>query len=477
VLDKVIPAIESWADTFSEEGLLGVLRRLWEWLRENGPKIGEWALDLAGSLVGWIQENAGDAIDRLGEWLSALGTWITDTAYPYLVDKVPVWADALWEWIKTDGLDAIEKLGEWLASIGGWITDTAYPYLQEKVPVWADALWEWVKTDGLDAIEKLGEWLASVGGWFVNDALPYLTGKAADWAGALWGWVQTDGLDAIEKLGEWLAALGTWFVDDAYPQLKEDATELVGALADWVATDATDTIKALGNWLSSVGTWFSEDAGPILSQKASSLVDAIWDWVTSTDFDDETSSKAGEAVEKFGTALVEELGTGLVDYALGMYNAVVDAFAGAFTTAGKRLASDLVSGLTGGDDGIIGLLAEWARKFTLQGGLESLFDWLFGGGDAPDSPPIPTPTAPSTGGGGGGFLRLAKGGIVTRPTFAMIGEGGESEAVIPLSRLGKMGGDTYNVTVNGAVDPVSTARQIRQILEQDQRRLGRLSVV
>jgi len=432
VLDKVIPAIESWADTFSEEGLLGVLRRLWEWLRENGPKIGEWALDLAGSLVGWIQENAGDAIDRLGEWLSALGTWITDTAYPYL---------------------------------------------QEKVPVWADALWEWVKTDGLDAIEKLGEWLASVGGWFVNDALPYLTGKAADWAGALWGWVQTDGLDAIEKLGEWLAALGTWFVDDAYPQLKEDATELVGALADWVATDATDTIKALGNWLSSVGTWFSEDAGPILSQKASSLVDAIWDWVTSTDFDDETSSKAGEAVEKFGTALVEELGTGLVDYALGMYNAVVDAFAGAFTTAGKRLASDLVSGLTGGDDGIIGLLAEWARKFTLQGGLESLFDWLFGGGDAPDSPPIPTPTAPSTGGGGGGFLRLAKGGIVTRPTFAMIGEGGESEAVIPLSRLGKMGGDTYNVTVNGAVDPVSTARQIRQILEQDQRRLGRLSVV
>jgi len=33
---------------------------------------------------------------------------------------------------------------------------------------------------------------------------------------------------------------------------------------------------------------------------------------------------------------------------------------------------------------------------------------------------------------------LAEGGIVTRPTLAMIGEGGESEAVIPLSKLGKM---------------------------------------
>lgn len=30
---------------------------------------------------------------------------------------------------------------------------------------------------------------------------------------------------------------------------------------------------------------------------------------------------------------------------------------------------------------------------------------------------------------------LAEGGIVTQPTFAMIGEGGEPEAVIPLSKL------------------------------------------
>jgi SLT domain-containing protein len=50
--------------------------------------------------------------------------------------------------------------------------------------------------------------------------------------------------------------------------------------------------------------------------------------------------------------------------------------------------------------------------------------------------------------GGGGFLAsvgnrvlgLADGGVVTRPTLAMIGEGGESEAVIPLSKMGGMGG-------------------------------------
>jgi len=42
---------------------------------------------------------------------------------------------------------------------------------------------------------------------------------------------------------------------------------------------------------------------------------------------------------------------------------------------------------------------------------------------------------------------LATGGIVTKPTLAMIGEGGESEAVIPLSKLSSFGGKA-NVVVN-----------------------------
>ena len=34
-----------------------------------------------------------------------------------------------------------------------------------------------------------------------------------------------------------------------------------------------------------------------------------------------------------------------------------------------------------------------------------------------------------------GFTPMAEGGIVSKPTFAMVGEGGESEAVMPLSKL------------------------------------------
>lgn len=55
----------------------------------------------------------------------------------------------------------------------------------------------------------------------------------------------------------------------------------------------------------------------------------------------------------------------------------------------------------------------------------------------------------------GGFMpnipMLAEGGIVTSPTLAMIGEGGQSEAVIPLDRLGEFGGGGQNVVVTGRI--------------------------
>jgi hypothetical protein len=57
---------------------------------------------------------------------------------------------------------------------------------------------------------------------------------------------------------------------------------------------------------------------------------------------------------------------------------------------------------------------------------------------------------------------LAKGGIVTSPTLAMIGEAGP-EAVVPLNKAGGMG-NTINLTVNGAIDPEGTARAIINIL-------------
>jgi hypothetical protein len=65
---------------------------------------------------------------------------------------------------------------------------------------------------------------------------------------------------------------------------------------------------------------------------------------------------------------------------------------------------------------------------------------------------------------------LAEGGIVTQATLAMIGEGNEPEAIIPLSKLASMGfggggGTTITVNVNGG-DPNSIVRALQQYVRQ-----------
>jgi tape measure domain-containing protein len=74
----------------------------------------------------------------------------------------------------------------------------------------------------------------------------------------------------------------------------------------------------------------------------------------------------------------------------------------------------------------------------------------------------------NTGTGIGGGARkgqipmMADGGIVTSPTLAVVGEAGP-EAVVPLSRLGGMGGVTFKITGSRA-DASAIAAEVRKVL-------------
>lgn len=72
---------------------------------------------------------------------------------------------------------------------------------------------------------------------------------------------------------------------------------------------------------------------------------------------------------------------------------------------------------------------------------------------------------------------LAEGGIVTSPTLAMIGEGGEPEAVIPLSQLDRYGGGGgINITINSTVADERLGDVIVNALRQYNRRSGPINV-
>jgi hypothetical protein len=67
---------------------------------------------------------------------------------------------------------------------------------------------------------------------------------------------------------------------------------------------------------------------------------------------------------------------------------------------------------------------------------------------------------------------FANGGIVTGPTMGLVGEAGP-EAIIPLDRLGKMGGATYNINVTAGVgDPAAIGQQIVTYIKKFERSGG-----
>jgi phage-related protein len=77
----------------------------------------------------------------------------------------------------------------------------------------------------------------------------------------------------------------------------------------------------------------------------------------------------------------------------------------------------------------------------------------------------------------GGITPFAAGGIVTGPTLGLIGEAGP-EAVIPLSKGGKIGGTTINLTVNAGMGTqgAEVGRQIVDALKAYERRNGSVYV-
>jgi hypothetical protein len=70
-------------------------------------------------------------------------------------------------------------------------------------------------------------------------------------------------------------------------------------------------------------------------------------------------------------------------------------------------------------------------------------------------------------------FKLAEGGVVRRPSIAMIGEKGP-EAVVPLNKMGGMGGATYNITVNAGIGTSGpeVGRQIVEAIKKFERSSG-----
>ena len=67
----------------------------------------------------------------------------------------------------------------------------------------------------------------------------------------------------------------------------------------------------------------------------------------------------------------------------------------------------------------------------------------------------------------GGMVGLAEGGIVTEPTTALIGEGGEPEAVTPLSKIGNFVSDVMGRGEQKTMSPIDIGPLVTQMTQMN----------
>jgi hypothetical protein len=209
-------------------------------------------------------------------------------------------------------------------------------------------------------------------------------------------------------LGKLLAKILDWIVTEAIPKIGKQAIKLAGALLGWLAELLPEALKGLGSFLLELG-----------KKLPGMFVDLV----------------------KTFASLGLQLGGALID-------AIVAAVSGLLDAAGdvaKKFVNGIIDFINKQFIDRINDLLEF--KISAFGVSINI--------NPPDIPHIP---------------KLAQGGIVTSPTFALIGEAGP-EAVIPLDRPDLLNqGQNVTVNVYGSVttenDLVET---IRRGLVQSQR--------
>jgi phage-related protein len=284
--------------------------------------------------------------------------------------------------------------------------------------------------------------------------------------------------------------VGSFVLDAITPLVSGFVNKVIPAIqnvANEIGPKLTPVFKVLGDYFTTVlipafttlYNFIKDYIVPILNVTLVPIIKAVFDafnTIATALKDNETNLKPlADAFKVLATFLRDVIAPILGSFVSGAISGIGDVISGLINIAGA-VTKAVSTGFTAVKNFFIDVkdfLASSARTIfdPLYNGMKAVLNGIIGIWNrldfaiditVPDWVPIV---------GGRGFKvadifpdipMLAKGGIVTSPTLAMIGEAGP-EAVVPLNQSGGFG-NTYNITVNGAVDSEGTARQIVNLL-------------
>jgi hypothetical protein len=319
-----------------------------------------------------------------------------------------------------------EGIGALLLPVLGKLSD----FLTTKVIPAFDDFQKAVEKDGF--AQTLKTYITKGFDWLVNDGIPLMAKKLVEFNVAFAEYMAPRWKPLAKGLGKLLARYANWMTDTAYPFLAREIPKAMKAFTDWFDKNSETIVNGVAMMLAALGVWVATEGAPAAAQLGAALFVAMFKFNWSM-----TKTVIKEFVRVLGDikdALVQkglELGSSL----------------------GTGIANGVIAGLNKAIDAINSLIEKAAGASAALGPAGFIVGKLIG--DKAKIPHIPA---------------LAKGGIVTSPKLALIGEAGP-EAVVPLSGPNSAGMGGVNITIQtGVGDPVAIGKEVKRVMDAYGRR-------
>ena len=353
------------------------------------------------------------------------------------------------------------SLSEARKEVQNWANENIFPQMQQST----DKLAEYIDTN---ITPKISGWLDS--GYMAlesiaqNDVLNQIARNMKD-AGSSWvDAFQNTNWEPIQKAANTLKDAGGDLATFVSWAIKEGSGAAAGAVMESanVAASAVNGVASIPQWIENFGGAVEDSMrggavgggefwSKVFGAKEGSILD---EWAKGTLWESAQDIGLAPTLENFNKALGNAYQTTEAD-SEKIHTMIQDEITPKIIESGNSVqaTTDALGNLIYQVDNAAANFERFAQSDLLS---------QYG---------ISTPSPKRVSKPGQGILPFADGGIVTRPTIGLIGEAGEKEAVIPLSKLGSVVGQltgggniTYTqvVHINGSANP----DEVKQALSQ-----------
>ena len=337
------------------------------------------------------------------------------------------------------------------------------PKIGRKLLEIAPVIGKAVKNLAVDSAKRLITLGRAFVDW-IGPLIPVILQKLKELGATFIDWIAPLIPPVLEKLWDFIKAIGS-FIKEKLPWLAEKIGIIAAAFLDWISPLVKKLLENLPTIVKTIVKWLANEAIPLIVKTAGKLAEklvpalldfgvAVLEGVKSIliEVGNEMKKGAGKLAELFYDKAIKPIVDNAKELAGKISNALIN-FASDASSGAKHLGRKIVDALISGLKSVGGFFADLGTTLadSFMSAFKSVWNTVVAGPinagiafavDLLDKALGPWVNFDEP---GEVIPRLAAGGIVNSPTLAMIGEAGP-EAVIPLSKMGGMGGN--NITIN-----------------------------